>query len=176
MQEKLEAARVGRLLISAFVIVTVGSLIVWNMPSSKLREEAMRAARPFVYAIGLDQNWAVFAPNPRSVTLEMYARVTYADTSRVVRRFPSGGPVFGAYRDFRWRKWAEWATQDANKSLWAPAAKYVAHNEIEAGRHAVRVDLVRRWHEIFPPGSHPARGPWKEYTFFSARLSVRQGP
>ena len=174
MQEKIEASRAGRLLISAFVVATVGSLIAWNMPASKLRDEAMRVARPYVGATGLNQNWAVFAPNPRSVTLVMVARVTYADGSQKIWHLPSGGPVFGAYWDFRWRKWVEWATRDANKSFWPPTADYVARREAAAGRHPVQVDLVRRWHDILPPGSHPARGPWQEFEFFSVRVSTGQ--
>jgi hypothetical protein len=174
MQEKLEASRAGRLLLSAFVIVTVGSLVVWNLPGSKLREEGMRVARPYVYATGLDQNWGVFAPNPRSVTMEMYARVTYADDSHRIWHVPSGGPVLGAYWDFRWRKFVEWATQDANKDLWPLTADFVAREEIDAGRRPVRVELVRRWHDILAPGSNPARGPWREYRFFTARFTPEQ--
>ena len=60
--------------------------------------------RPFVEATGLDQNWGVFAPNPRRQGIELEARIVFADGTRAVWTHPKGDPVIHAYRTVRWRK------------------------------------------------------------------------
>jgi hypothetical protein len=68
VQQRLESSRAGRAAISVFILVTIASVVVWNLPSSALKEEALRVTGPYVRATGLNQNWGVFSPNPRGQT------------------------------------------------------------------------------------------------------------
>ena len=157
MQQHLESSRVGRLLISVFVAATVGAMVIWNMPSSKLRTEGLRFAGPYVRAAGLDQNWSVFAPNPYRDSFVLSARVTFADGTQATG---SAGRrrAFGAYWDFRWGKWAEW-TIAGNAGLCRGTAAYAANRLAAERRAPVKVELVVRRRPNARPGQKPsARG------------------
>ena len=167
MQERLESSAAGRLLISVFLLVTVLALVFWNLPPSELKRQGLRPLAPYVRATGLDQNWGVFAPDPRRQTVELLANIQYADGTRRRWRPPTGNALFGAYWDYRWRKWYEWTTSDAYRQLWDPAAAFIARQEREAGREPVRIELVRRTSDLSAPGYEPRSLPWREETFHS---------
>jgi hypothetical protein len=168
VQQRLESSVGGRAAISLFVAVTVGCLVLWNLPDdSALQQESSRVVRPYMLATGLNQNWGVFAPNPRRVTLDFIARVEYADGTTGTMNVPSGGRLIGSYWDYRWRKWYEYVREDAYKGLWLPAAAWFASRAEEEGRHPVRVTLVRRWRVTLPPGEGPSQGPWQESAFYT---------
>jgi hypothetical protein len=169
VQERIEASAVGRAFISAFVVVTIVGLIFWNLPQSKLRRQGLSVLGPYVRAVGLDQNWGVFAPDPRRTTLDFRARVQFADGTTEMWRVPRGGDLFGAYWDYRWLKWMEWATMDVHRQLWAPAADFIAR-DIADGRRPTRIQLIRRWYELPPPGSDRPRSSWQVFTFYDERL------
>jgi hypothetical protein len=170
MQERLESSAVGRAGISTFLAVTVLSVVVWNLPESGLKREALRMASPYVIATGLDQNWGVFSPDPRRQSLDLVARVRYADGGRETVRVPRGDPVVGAYWDYRWWKWVEWSTTDAHQHLWEPTAMWFARRASAAGRQPVSVTLVRRWYDVLPPGAGPSRTGWREYEYYTLNL------
>jgi hypothetical protein len=175
VQERLEASRAGRAAISIFVAVTIVSVVVWNFPSSAMKEEAFKLTGPYVRAAGLDQNWGVFAPNPRRHSLEVVARVEYADGTERTLSVPRGGRLIGGYWDYRWRKWAEWTSTDSRDFLWRPAAAWFARKAGEAGGQPVRVTLVRRWQETLPPGPGPGRGEWQEYAYYTYKVPGGDG-
>lgn len=167
VQQKLESSRVGRAAISVFIVVTIASVVVWNMPSSALKAEALAFTGPYVRAAGLNQNWGVFAPDPRRHTLQLLARVRYADGSEEVVSIPRGGRLVGGYWDYRWRKWAEWTSTDDHSDLWQPAAEWFARRARTQGRSPVSVTLVRRWRDLLPPGTGPSAGEWQEYAYYT---------
>ena len=167
MQERLESSSAGRVVISAFLLVTVLAVVVWNLPASELRRQALRPLEPYVRATGLDQNWGVFAPDPRRQSVDLLARVTYADGTRGTWRVPRGNDIVGAYWDYHWLKWMEWTISDANNHLWEPAAAFIAREERARGREPVQIELVRRWSDLAPPGARPRSSPWQEATFYS---------
>lgn len=161
---RFESSVVGRVLISVGVTVTLLALLVVIMPASHLRDVLIEPAARFVRATGLDQDWAVFAP-PRDFSLDVEARVDDADGTRTVLRSPNRpGPASAI--DYRWHKYEERLRLDDRAELWAPYARWVAAQARAAGRDPVRVTLVRRWAETFPPGPGPQREPWHEYAFF----------
>lgn len=175
MQERLESSVAGRAGISVFLAVTVLGLLVWNLPDSRLRSEALRVASPYVLATGLDQNWGVFSPDPRRQSLDLVARVRYADGGRETLRIPRGDPVVGSYWDYRWWKWVEWATTDAHQHLWEPTAVWFARRARAGGGEPVTVTLVRRWYDVLPPGTGPSRTGWREYAYYTLSLVPEDG-
>ena len=135
-------------------MVTLTAVCVTNLPESKLRREAMKAAGPYLRATGLDQDWRVFAPDPRQASLWLEARVRYDDGSVATWRPPGGGDLVGAYWDYRWRKWIENTTQDANRDvLWRPAAAFAIDELSRRGRTATRVPQIRSWQDLRAPGA-----------------------
>jgi hypothetical protein len=172
LQERLESRPAGRLLLSVFLVVTLAAICVTNLPESHLRREALEAAGPYLNATGLDQNWRVFAPDPRQTSLRIEARVSYEDGSMRTWRPPAGGDLVGAYWDYRWRKWLENATQDANREvLWEPAAMFAVDELSRAGSAPREVTLIRRWQDLLPPGTPgPDARRWKSYEFYSQSL------
>ena len=170
-QERVEAHSVGRSIISALVVVILVSMIVSNLPPSEVRRGAMRATKPVLDLAALHQNWNLFAPNPRRVTLQLVARLTYADGSTEIWSPPRGGAVIGVYRTFRWRKWSGYVLNRSNANgLWAHAAAWLAQTHTRGGRVVTHVELIRRSYLAPPPGTGGDRPQWNEETL--ARLRV----
>lgn len=157
-QERLEASRAGRWLLSAFLVVVLGAITLWNMPESALREAALPVVTPLVNSTGLDQRWNLFAPNPPQRTFEVTARIEYADGSLVLWRSP---------RNDRWRKWLGALRTDQGRKWWEPTAAWIADHHDDGGRRAVRVELILRWRDLPPPGSPLADLPWLEELFYT---------
>jgi hypothetical protein len=167
IQQRLEARRAGRLAISGLLLATLAAIVVTNLPASHLRGEAMRVAGPYLEATGMDQDWRVFAPEPRRSSIDLRARVTYADGHVATWTPPRGDDVTGAAWDYRWLKWVENAIQDANRDvLWAPAARFVARDMRRPGTEVSSVTLVRRWRDLPPPGSSRPTPDWHSYDFY----------
>lgn len=167
LQHRIEGSATGRAALSAFIAVTLLTLLVIQLPNSHVRQKTLRLAQPYANAVGLDQDWAVFAPDPRRVVIGVEARVTFADGSSRLWEPPRSNSVIGPYWDYRWMKYMEIVRQDVRRQLWPDLAAYVARHE-RGSRRPVRVELTRRWYELFPPGGQgPLRSPWKSYTFFT---------
>ena len=168
----MESSDVGRAVISAFLIVTLLAIVAINIPDSKLRREVLRPGQTYLNATGLDQIWSVFAPDPRRTSVDMEARIRYADGTRGVWHLPEGNDVTGEYWDYRWRKWLENVILDARRhQLWRPAARFIAGRERASGRQPVRITLVRRWRDLRPPGvKGPDRTRWREYSYYTLRF------
>jgi hypothetical protein len=175
LSARFEVNPLGRIAISGFVLATLLAILVANLPESRLRAEAFRVAQPYLTALGLDQNWSVFAPEPRRASIDLHARVDYADGTSALWRPPSGSDTTGAYWDYRWRKWMENAIQDRRRDvMWRPAALFVAREMPRDGTRPVRVTLVRRWRDVPRAASNGTRPAWQSYAFYE--LPLREGP
>ncbi len=171
LQDRIEATRGGRAIISAFATVTVVFLVLWNLPDSALRARTFRVVEPYIRATGLDQNWGVFAPDPRRATTQLVARATYADGRFEDFESPKGDPILSAYWDYRWRKWDEWAMSPEHQDLWRPTAAWFARKASEAGEEPVKVVLVTRSYPLLPPGPGPDRGGWQESEYYTLTIT-----
>jgi hypothetical protein len=171
VQQRLESTGAGRIAISVFVLFTVFSVVVWNLPTSEVKTKALKVVRPYITLTSLDQNWGVFSPDPRRISIDMVARVRSADGTEMTLRVPRGNYVYGAYWDYRWWKWVEWIRQDAQEQLWKPAALWFARKAASEGKRPTQVVLVRRWYDLLPPGPGPSRGPWHEFPFYTLTLT-----
>jgi hypothetical protein len=172
LQERIESRPAGQIAISAFIVVTLLAICVTVLPDSLLRREVSKVTQPYLEATGLDQNWRIFAPDPRQTGLRIEASVRYADGGVEVWRPPKGGDLLGAYWDYRWAKWLENVTQDAQREvLWRPAAQFVARQMRRPGRDVRSVTLIRSWQDLRPPGARgPDRSPWQSYSFYRLAL------
>jgi len=171
LQQRLETHWVGRALISAFLLVTLASILVTNLTESRLKYDLSLRSQPYLQALGLDQGWGVFAPDPRRHVSYLSAKVKYADGSTGTWDPPRGGPLVGVYWDNRWRKWEEFAVSDQLRGLWQPAALYVARQENRPGRRPVEVTLVRRLAVLFPPGTPTPRAPFEEQPYYRLKVT-----
>lgn len=168
--ERFEASQAGRALLSVLLVAVLASVVVVNLPDSKLRMKASKAADPLVNALGLTQNWNVFAPDPRRQSIGLEARVTFADGSRTIWRPYEGGDLVASYRDYRWGKYVENVRQDRNRRLWPGLAAWVARRaEDDEDRKVTRVVLIRRWRDVLPPGAGSSQGPSHSYLFYTWR-------
>jgi predicted DCC family thiol-disulfide oxidoreductase YuxK len=171
LQQRIEQSDFGRGLITAFLLATLIAIVVENLPNSAIRHHVMRPGQPYLNALGLDQNWGLFAPDPRRSVIDVYAIVKYDDGSTAVWRFPHNDALVGTYRDYRWRKWAENVfNTDNGVVLWRPAAVWAGRQMSRAGRQEQTVTLVRRWANLSPPGVSPSQRPWRSQSFFTLQL------
>lgn len=168
MQERLESSTWGRVLLSVSIALIVTGMVLTQLPGSALRRAGDRVFRPYISAVGLDQNWEVFAPDPRQMSLDVHAIVDFADGSTARWNVPTGDMFVGTYRTYRWQKWMENLRADTNAELWEPTAQWLAREHADEGE-VVRVTLVRRWYDTPRPGTSSARPPWNEYEFFVHR-------
>jgi hypothetical protein len=171
LQERFESTPGGRVAISIFIVVTLVFVVATNLPRSALRHDVLVPGQPYLNAVGLDQRWNVFAPEPRKQVIDLVSRVTFLDGTQTEWRLPRRGAPIGAYSDYRWRKWLENAIADANSELWRPLALWIGRNATSPGRTPARVTLVRRFYDLRPPGTTPDRGPWKEFAFYTLDLA-----
>lgn len=164
---RVERSTVGQAAITFLVFVLVFVLFFWNVPDSGLREAGLDVARPLGNITGLDQNWRVFAPNPRRVALDLYATIEYADGEVVRWSVPDESePFLSPYRTYRWRKWMEHVRLDDKQGLWRPAAEWLARKYTVDDREPVRVSLTRRWYDLPAPGSGAPTPEYNEFTYF----------
>jgi hypothetical protein len=160
-------ARVSRALLSGLICLFLVGIVAVNLPDSELRKQLLVPGGPVLNAVGLDQNWRIFAPDPRRESVALEARLSLADGGQRTWRPVALGDLFGAYRDYRWRKWVELVRRDDHSALWDHTARWIAARvSNETGRGVIRLALVRRWRPLNPPGVQPPQGPWKEYVFF----------
>lgn len=168
VQQRFEGTAAGRALISLFILVTVVSVVVTNLPdTSYTRKTLSERTQPYVNAIGLDQAWGVFAPDPRRESIGLKARITYADGATEDWSPPERNAVFGGYSDYRWRKLMENVVADDGKSIRSEQmALWVAREQRTRREAPTAVTLIKRVSPNSPPGVDRERKPYTETQFF----------
>lgn len=165
MQERVEASPLGRGVLSVFLAFTVGAIVIWNLPTSEVREVALPVLEPYINTAGLDQRWNLFAPNPPKRTFQVVARIQYSDGSQALWRSP---------RNDRWRKWLGVLRGEASRRLWEPTAAWIAGHHDNGGRRTERVELVLRHRDLLPPGSGLPELAWEDDVFFTYEVPEGQ--
>ena len=79
LQQRIEDSVPGRALISLLIVFTLLAVVVINLPDSALRRSLSKTTQPYLNAIGLDQAWGVFAPDPRRESIRLEVRLGYPD-------------------------------------------------------------------------------------------------
>ncbi len=168
VSERVERSPAGRLVISAAIVLVLLVQVATHLPPSALDRALAPTANRVIRMLGIEQAWGVFAPDPRATSLELEARVTFADGSTATWEVPQG-PVVGAnLRYYRWRKWLERIRSDDFRGLWRPTAAWVASLYDDAPSPVAQVQLVRRFHENAIAGDQP---PWQEHVFYTLDLA-----
>lgn len=168
LQEQLESSAWGRALISLVLLFTMGAVLVTNLPDSYIKRRVSDISQPYINAVGLDQGWGVFSPNPRRQVIGLEGRVVFEDGTTRIWRPPDRSPLFGGLSDHRWRKYREHTILDARQDLWRPLALYVLRQAAgDDRRRPVSVQLVRSFYDIEPPGPGPSRTPEEEFRYFT---------
>ena len=163
---KRKHCAVGRALINCGLILTLAAMMVATMPASVIRSTLLVWAQPYLTAVGLGEDWGVFAPSPRTAVIYGTAHIQYNDGSSSEWSFPTR-PGLAAYSDYRWQKFEEHVRLDGFSGLWRPFAQYLASHASTRGHTPVRVTLTRRWAVIRPPGVSPELGPWAQFSYYS---------
>jgi hypothetical protein len=171
LQKRVERSGWGRALISALIVVTLAFAVVENMPQSRLRREVLKLGQPYLNAIGLDQRWALFAPEPRRRSIALRALVQYADGTAETWRVPHGGALIGGYWDYHWQKWVEWVLDAGHGQLWRPAALFIARDMRRPDRRVVRVTLIRLTSLNNPPGVRPDHQPIVAVPYYTLSIT-----
>ena len=171
LSQRVEQSAIGQLLISGaialFLLATVGT----HLPASAVAQSVGERANQVVHVFGMEQSWGVFAPDPRSTSLAMEARLTFADGSTKTWTPPSGDKVVSNLRYYRWRKWVERVRSDDYSNTWDQTARWIAGLYRSEGS-VERVDLVRFFRENSLDDPQPA---YSEYTFYTLTLGA-EGP
>ncbi len=171
LQERFERSRAGRVVISLFVIATLVTVLTANLPASRLQTVLLKADHPYLYGADMEQNWGVFAPDPRQETVNVLAQVTFADGSVKTWQVPRRNPVVGEYIDYRWLKWEEFVVSPQYRQLYRPAAIYAARREATPQHRPVQVIIVDRSHPILPAGQIPAHVHVDFHSVYTTRIT-----
>jgi hypothetical protein len=95
-----------RRLLDLVIVAWLVAIVVWNLPGSPIRDQLIGPVRSVMLTAGLDQNWGVFAPDPRNETWYVAADIDYVDGTSERWDFPDGHWWTG-WRDYHWQKLTE---------------------------------------------------------------------
>lgn len=167
--------RFERWLLNAVLLVTVSGVILLNMPDSVMKRRLLPPVRPYLTALGLNQAWNLFSPDPSRRSVFVEARLQFANGAIDTLAVPQGDPWIGDKRFYRWRKWQRRVRRDTNRELWPATAVYIGAPYLVDPRGLLSVGLVRRWSETPEPWGAEKRV-WREFEFFELDIRGSAGP
>lgn len=150
--------------LTVLALLLVGSVVLWNLPAGRPRDATRPTVGAVVQGLGLEQDWALFAPNPRSYSVGIYATITHRSGRVETWVPPHNGLLLTPYRTYRWQKYVERVRGDDYSGLWEPTARWIAR---EHGDDVTKVVLTRTFQEAKVPGAagpRPALGRFDFYT------------
>ena len=147
---RLERLAVVQTAGSFLMIAFIAFLVLWNLPAGRPRQDLSPVVNPVVQALGMEQYWQLFAPNPRDQTLELGAIISFADGRTKVVAPPHNGIFLSPYRNYRWQKLVENLCFGTDKVLLESASLWFAHQE---GPGVRTVALTCTTQSVQPPGS-----------------------
>lgn len=173
VQERLESSVTGEAIISGIVVMVLLIGVVWALPDSAIKLSIAPSLRPAALALGLDQNWRVFAPNPprSATTIEVHVRVAGDATPRTWRP-PQGNGIYGQYSWYRWQKLKESVLNPASGLDVSDFAHWVVREITGPKDHPTYVEVVERIDTLPPPGSS-AGSQRSHQLVYSEKLSGR---
>jgi hypothetical protein len=162
--ERLEQNPVVQGILTILMLALLLCVVFWNLPAGQPRSSTRPLSGTVVQALGLEQDWALFAPTPRAYSVGVYATITHADGRVETWVPPHNGLVFAPYRTYRWQKYVERLRGDEYSGLWEPTARWLAH---KYGPGVTKVVLTRTFQEAKVPGTKGARPGVGKYDFYT---------
>ncbi|MEZ5381802.1 MAG: hypothetical protein R2754_08400 [Microthrixaceae bacterium] len=161
---------------SALGIAVVGlalvAIVVYGLPPSPLRGKIPSWAYTVGDATSLNQNWALFAPDPPTSDVRLDFVVTDADGTVTVESLPSGPIWLPTVRSERWRKVRERVTPTSANERWPEVLDWSLAKLRASGRNPTTIELRRRWTDRV---ADDPTSEGTERTFAFARLEVPTG-
>jgi hypothetical protein len=169
---RLERSWIGQLAIGALVAVLLASQVATHLPSSALARATSPSADRALRTLGSEQAWGVFSPDPRRTSLDLEARITFADGTSTTWEVPSGPRVGANLRFYRWRKWLERIRSDQARGFWEPTARWLAEEHAGGPSPVVRVELIRYFRDNAVVGPQPE---WQQAVFHTLDVTPDDG-
>lgn len=161
--ERIERSSSAQLLIAVAIVAVLLAQLAIHLPErSAVEDEIGEEAHYMARLVGLEAQWGVFAPNPRSTSLKIEGRVSFEDGAFAVWHLPEGARVGANLRYYRWRKWLERVRSDDYRDLWEPTCQWIATLWDDYSAPVERVQLVRLFHENRVVGAQP---PYEEFVY-----------
>lgn len=151
------------------VLITFASILIYAMPDSPIKENVPSWIYSTGDAITLNQNWALFAPDPPTTDVKLDVVVTGADGTVTVESLPSGPAWLPTARSERWRKVRERVTPTSASERWPELMSWSLRQLQADGRNPQRIELRRRWTDR---DADDPNDEGTEQTFVFARLEV----
>jgi hypothetical protein len=165
-----------RAIISGFIMFNLVAILCTSIPPiSQLVTNTKNAVEPYMLLTGLHQVWAMFSPDPPTISNYLEAEVTYHDGRTTIWKFPIPAD-YGYYRRYfleRYRKWGnDYVRMDALSALWPDACRYIARVNNTRSVPPDTIRLFRRWSQIPPVDSAVPTTPphWERYKFYTCAV------
>lgn len=153
----------------AVVAVTGAFIVIYALPDAPITQRVPKWVYNTGDVIALNQNWALFAPDPPSTDVQLDFVITDADGEVTVESLPSGPAWLPTARSERWRKIRERVTPTSAAERWPEVLRWSQAQLQAAGRDPKRIELRRRWIDREADNPDDA-GTERAFTF--ARLDV----
>lgn len=165
LSERLEQTPLFQTVISIFIVLVLLAEVGSHLPKDSAVDQSVgKEANYIIRLLATEQQWGVFAPDPRQTSLWLEGRITFEDGSGAVWEVPEGPRVGGNFRFYRWRKWLERIRSDDFRSLWRPTALWIASLYDDRDSPVAKVELVRMFHRNTVLGDPP---PYEEFVFYT---------
>lgn len=165
--QRFEESRLGQTLLTLVMGVLIVSVVCWNLPAGRAHNAATKITGPIVQSLGLEQDWALFAPDPRGFSVGVYVTLTYTDGHTRQIQPPHNGLLLSPYRSYRWQKYVERLRADDYANMWEPTARWYARTY---GPNVVQVVLTRTFQNVQVPGEAGVRPAPQQYDFYTLAL------
>lgn len=161
-------------------LLIIGLLIwfwCWDLPRDLPARKALdRVHRPFVW-LGLWHSWAMFAPEPLHVNRRLKAVLTCDDGSldewRPIEPRRSNWLLDLLW--FRHFKFQFSVLSGSNRCLWQPLCDWLIRQAAADGHRIVRVQLVREYQIVQPPGSEFPLTGWRSVVIHECPPTTPRG-
>ena len=153
----------------AVVGITGAFIVIYALPDAPITRHVPKWVYNTGDVITLNQNWALFAPDPPSTDVQLDFVITDANGDVTVESLPTGPVWLPTARSERWRKVRERLTPTSAAKRWPEALQWSLAQLKSSGRDPQKIELRRRWIEREADNPDDA-GTERQFTF--ARLVV----
>jgi hypothetical protein len=150
------SAPAWRLWVSAFILIHLCILFLWNLPSSHMRSALIRGpVMKYMYATGVRQWWGMFTVGGSAINYHLEAEIFFQDGSKKVWILPRMDELSVLERTQQMMHGTWKAYILSHKEAWQETANYIArlHND-DPANPPQRVDLMKHWAPTLPPAPY----------------------